>query len=263
MKTTLTILLFFISLCSSIKAQEYTLKGEINNIEGKFTTDPLGNIYIYNKGDITKFNSDGIEISRFSTREFGDISSVDASNPMKVMVVFSDFSKVMILDASLGKNSSLDLSYPGFQLVKIICSSRESGYWIFDPIDKRLKKITDQLEISGEGTQLRQITEEPLTPLYLFDSGKWLIMSVPEYGFLVFDRFGTYYKTFKSPNKSVFQANGDEILFKENNKMCLINIKSGITQYFILPENDPEDQCRVEGKQIFLMRKNSLKIFSY
>lgn len=244
-------------------AQNYTQTAEIQNFEGNFTTDPLGNVYLFSKGDITKFSPEGIETGRFSTREFGDITHIDATNPMKVLVVYADFSKAIVLDASLGKNAVIDLSFLNVQPVKVICSSRENGYWLYDPVDTRLERITDQLEVAIEGTPFRQISTEQIAPLYLYDSGNWLIMSASNFGFLIFDRFGTYYKTIDQLSDARFQANGDEILFKDQEKMTQLNIKKGITQNFLLPENDPEDQCRVEGKHIFLKRKNILKIFSY
>ncbi len=244
-------------------SQEYQLKAEIPILEGNFTTDPMGNVLVYHKGDITKFSPLGLELARFSTREIGDISHVDASNPQKILVVFSDFSKAVILDASLGRSVSFDLTFDGIQLIEVLCSSRESGYWYFDPAEKRLKKIDDQLNVTIDGTPLRQVTDEPVEPTLLYDSGNWLIMNDPGYGFLIFDRFGTYFKTIKPSGTGSFQAINDEILFKEEDKMCSINIKTGVRKNFILPENETNDACRVQGQRIFLLQKNILKIFSF
>lgn len=257
------LLLLFIFSFFVGKAQQYTLQHEIQLPEGKFTTDPLGNIYSYNRGDVTKFSQEGLELNRYSTRDYGLISHVDASNPLKILVVFQEFSMAVVLDASLGQNSTFDLTSTTMPFVKLLCSSRESGYWYFDPVEKRLKKISDQLIVTREGTPMRQISEEPLEPSQIFDSGNWLIMNVPEYGFLVFDRFGTYYKTIPVTTRHSVQANGDDILFKENEQMTLIDIKTGITRSFVLPENDPSDECRVEGSHIFLRKNNVLKIYSY
>jgi hypothetical protein len=204
-----------------------------------------------------------MELNRFSTRNFGEISNVDASNPLKVLVVFQEFSKAVILDASLGQNSSFDISFPNIPFVKLICSSRENGFWIFDPIEKRLKRISEQLTILEEGTPIRQITEEAIVPSQIFDSGNWLVINTTDFGFLVFDRFGTFYKTIRPSINGNVQVNGNEILFKEKDKMVLIDIKSGITRHFVLPENEVSDECRVEGSRIFLRKKNSLKIYSY
>lgn len=259
----LLLLIVFLSYTIQTYSQEYLLKAEISIPEGFFTTDPMGNVLVYHKGDITKFSPLGMELARFSTRDFGDISHVDASNPQKILVVFSDFSKAVILDASLGRNASFDLTFDGIQLVKAICSSRESGYWYFDPAEKRLKKIDDQLNVTIEGTTLRQVTDEPVEPTILYDSGNWLIMNAPDFGFLIFDRFGTYFKTIKPSGSGDFQAINDEILFKENDKMCSVNIKTGVHKHFILPENEAADICRVEGQRIFLLQKNILKIYSF
>jgi len=259
----LFVLIIFLLVNVDSRSQEYQLKAEIPIPEGLFTTDPMGNVLVYHKGDITKFSPLGMELARFSTREIGDISHVDASNPQKILVVFSDFSKAVILDAFLGRSASFDLTFDGIQLVKVICSSRESGFWYFDPAEKKLKKIDDQLNVTIEGTPLRQVTDEPVDPSLLYDSGNWLIMNAPDYGFLIYDRFGTYFKSLKPSGQGAFQAINDEILFKENDKMCSLNIKTGVHKHFILPENEANDTCRVEGQRIFLLQKNILKIFSF
>jgi NAD(P)-dependent dehydrogenase (short-subunit alcohol dehydrogenase family) len=55
----------------------------------------------------------------------------------------------------------------------------------------------------------------------------------------------------------------DEILFKEDLKMVSVNIKTGAIKNFFIPDNMPEDQCRVESSRIYLMKDKSLKIYSY
>ncbi len=256
--------LFCLLICFSCGySQDYKLVGEVILPEGHFTTDPIGNIYWYNRGDVTKYSPLGVELNRFSTRDFGEISHIDATNPLKILVVFQEFSKALILDASLGRNSIIDFTSSNMPFVKLICISRENGFWIFDPVDKRIKRVSDQLDVVGEGTPLRQITEDPLEPNQLIDSGNWLIMNVPDYGILVFDRFGTYFKTIRPPSTTLVQANGDDILFKEDTQMTQIAVKSTILKHFIIPENMPEDECRVEGSRIFLRKNNDLKIYSY
>ena len=120
--------LSFLLVSANIHAQEYKLVHTVScSADASFTTDPIGNFYIYIKGDITKFNSDGIETARYSSREYGDISYVDATNSLKVLVVFKEFSKAILLDAALSPQATMDLSFPGIPYVNFICTSRESG----------------------------------------------------------------------------------------------------------------------------------------
>jgi hypothetical protein len=258
----ISVLLFFLFSGGVIYSQDYQLLLTLT-CSGKFTTDPIGNSYIYNKGDITKYNKEGYETARYSTREFGDITYVDASNPLKVLVVFREFSKAVVLDASLAANATIDLTFPGIPYVNVICSSRETGYWITDPVMKQIRKINDQLSIVADGTPYRQVTVSEIDPMYLVDSGDWIVLVARGYGLLVFDRFGTYYKTVQVIPDAPVQASGDEILFKEGTGMVKISIRTGKTDKFLLPENHTDDVCRVEGNRIFIKSMNTLKIYGY
>ena len=262
MKKLLLVLLLLVHQ-SYVYSQDYKLLLTISCNAGKFTTDPLGNSYVYQKGDITKYNTDGYESARYSTREFGDITYVDATNPLKILVLFREFSKAVILDASLAPSSEFNLSFPGIPYINVICSSREEGYWIADPVAKQLRKINDQLSVVADGTPYRQVTVSEIEVLYMVDSGNWLVMVAKGYGALIFDRFGTYYKTYSMVPDVPIQANGDEILYKENNGMVKIDIRTGKVSNFLLPENHIDDAGRVEGNRIFLKTLNSLKIYSY
>lgn len=253
---------FFLSV-NTLPAQDYVLLHTIPFAFGNFTTDPLGNCYIFSKGDISKFNTDGIETARYSSREFGDITYVDATNSLKVLVVFKDFSKAVVLDASLAPQATIDLSFPDIPFVNVICTSRESGFWIVDPVAKQIRKINDQLTIVQEGTPFRQISVNEMEANYMTDSGDWLIVNATGYGLLVFDRFGTYFKTIPDIYDVLFQASGNDLLFKASNGMMKQDIRTGKTDHFLLPENNLTDLCRVEGNRIFLKSQNTLKIYSY
>jgi hypothetical protein len=248
----------------NLHAQDYKLVHTVScNLDADFTTDPIGSFYIYSKGDITKFNTDGIETARYSSREYGDIGYVDATNPLKVLVVFKEFSKAIVLDAALSPQVTIDLSFPGIPYVNVICTSREDGYWIVDPVSNQIRKINDQLSIVLDGTPFRQVSSNQIEPFYLTDSGNWLIMNTTGFGLLVFDRFGTYYKTIQDIPALPVQAFGHELLYKENDVMTKMDIRTGQSNHFLLPENKGDDICRVEGNRIFLKSQNLLKIYSY
>ena len=257
------ILLVLLCIPVCLMGQDYKLKLTLSVSAANFTTDPIGNLYVYDKGDITKYNVDGREIARFSTREFGNITYLDASNPLKVVAIFKEFSKAIILDASLAEQARIELSFPGIPFVNVICSSREQGYWIVDPVAKQIKKMNDQLQITQEGTPLRQITDQEMSPDFMIDSGNWLVVHADGYGLMVFDRFGTYYKTIAVQPPGIIQAAGHDILFKDKTGMVKVDIKTGKIDHFLLPDNNPDDLARVEGNRIFIKTENSIKIFTY
>jgi hypothetical protein len=257
------IFMLLLMAAHSLAAQEYRQLFTLPLDEKHFTTDPLGNIYLFSKGDITRYDAEGRETGKYSSRYYGTISYVDASNPMKILVVFAEFSKAVILDAGMAANSNFDLKFPDVPFVKLLCTSRSDGYWFFDPVQKKLKKINDQNGILAEGTPFRQITDAELTPVWIGDSGKWLLANVPDYGILVFDNYGTYFKTIRPGATEMVQANGDLILTKNGTTMIQTDIRSAIVKTFLIPQNDPSDKCRLEGNRVFISHEKSLVVYSY
>jgi len=263
MKKFFLILFFASCFLEKSLSQDYLPVITIEPFSGNFTTDHLGNIFQYISGDVFMYNLNGKITGTYSSREYGDISYIDATNPMKLLVVFEKFSKAVILDNSMSANTTFNLSLEGIPVISLICTARDGGFWIFDPLSKQLKKINDQMVVTAEGTNLRQVTDIDLIPRRILDTGNWIIMYAADYGFLIFDRYGTYYKTIKSTTANDFQVSSDEIIFKEDREMKFTEIQTGKTRTFILPENTSNDACRVESKRIYVKQLNTLKIYSY
>jgi hypothetical protein len=244
-------------------AQNYKLISKLT-IAGSFTTDPLSNVYSYSGGDIFKYSSDGTLLASYSNRELGEITFLDASNPMKILVVFGTFSRALILDASLSANFTLDLSLSGTPDQQIICLSKEEGFWIYDRNEMLIRKLSETLSVVAEGTSLRQVSRDPLEPSKIFDTGSWILLFISQYGVVVFDRFGTYFKTIPATETDEIQVlNNNEFIYKEGDEMMSVDIQKGITKRFRLPGNEPADKVRVESGHIFIHNGDVLNIFGY
>jgi len=260
-------ILLFLSIImlsgSASVAQEYRLISKLQNT-GSFTTDPLSNVYFYSGGDIFKYASDGTLLASYSNREFGEITYLDASNPMKILAVFGTFSRALVLDASLSSNATLDLSVLGTPDQQLICLSREAGFWIFDRNEMNVKKLSETLTVLAEGTSLRQVSSDPVEPSVIFDTGKWILLFVSQYGVVVFDRFGTYFKTIPVTETDEIQLlNENEFISKSGDGMISHDIQKGITKKFRLPVNEPGDKVRIEPGHIFIHNGDALNIYSF
>ncbi|MBP6456967.1 MAG: hypothetical protein KA275_09605, partial [Chitinophagaceae bacterium] len=74
------------------------------------STDYLGNIYVVrNKNFIVKYNKNGDSISNFNVIQRGKISQIDATNPMKTLVYFANFSQILVLDNMLSLKNTINL----------------------------------------------------------------------------------------------------------------------------------------------------------
>src|SRR6185369_8144211 len=91
--------LFFLLI--SFKADEYKLINSIPFAHAKFTTDRLGNAYVIVENQLLQFDTIGKPKANYSNLNSGILFSVDASNPLKILLFYPDFARLELLNNKL------------------------------------------------------------------------------------------------------------------------------------------------------------------
>jgi hypothetical protein len=156
-----------------------------------FTTDNLGNIYILTAtNQLKKINENGDSIAVYNdVRRYGKIYSIDASNPLKVLVYYKDFSTIVVLDRLLNVRTTIDLRKQNINQVTAITSSYDNNIWLFDELDNKIKKIDNNGNVILESVDFRQITDVAPAPEAMFDKDGDLYLYDRTKGLLVFDYY--------------------------------------------------------------------------
>lgn len=260
------IFIFFITLfvCFSFTGDEKKWK-EIKkiNVSADFiTTDRLGNLYLVDKNFIHLYNSNGDSITSFNSRRFGEISAVDATDPYKILVFFSDYNLIIHLDNYLSLNGEeLDLQARDFDQVSLACQSRTVGVWIFDQLRQKAIHLNENFEADKETVNLYQWFGKRITPNFMFEYNNQLYIVEKESGIYLFDHFGTLKKVIPITGIESIQMNDGNISFFKDGKYCM---------YL---ERDFQENCeptpslkaknvRIEKNRIYLFNPKSTSIFS-
>ena len=84
-----------------------TMYGDIHD----FAVDNMDNIYLVQSGNqIKKTNPKGDSIAVYNdVKRYGRIAFIDATNPLKLLVYYTDFSTIVVLDRFLNKRNTIDL----------------------------------------------------------------------------------------------------------------------------------------------------------
>jgi hypothetical protein len=193
------ICLFFIVASTSLHAGNDTTLHLINQktITGNYTnfyTDNFGNVFLVSQNNqIKKLNQDLDSVAVFNdVRRYGNIYSLDASNPLKIVVYYRDFTTVLVLDRFLKVRNTLDLRKYGILQAKAIAQSYDNNYWVFDELDNTLKKIDDNGNILLRSPDFRILFSEPFNPSYIIEENGLLYLYDEKRGWLLFDYYGTY-----------------------------------------------------------------------
>lgn len=201
MKFLFTIFLFCITRVSSGQ-KDSTLKvtfiKTIATHIKDFTTDNLGNIYLLTTtNQIKKINEKGDSIAVYNNvKRYGKVFSIDAGNPLKVLVYFKDFSTIVVLDRLLNVRNAIELRRLNILQVRAITSSYDNNIWLYDEMDSKIKKIDDNGRALLESNDFRQVFETVPSPVAMYDRDGQLYLYDPKKGLLVFDYYGAQKNNF-------------------------------------------------------------------
>lgn len=211
----------------SFKSEKVLLHKRIYIQGNYFTTDNLGNCFIVDKDEITKYDGNGAVFNKFSIKAFGSIESIDACNPLKLMVFYKDFAKLVFLDNTLSLNGSpIDLEELNLSQAKLACVSHSDGFWLYDQQKFALVRVDQSLSIAENTSDLNQLLGININPNYLCEYNNSVYLNNPETGILVFDVFGAYVKTIPLLHLTKFHVTNNAIYYIQNNKVISYNLKT-------------------------------------
>lgn len=254
------LLVFLLVLCAFAEG-ERTLIRNLPARGAQFTTDPMGNLYILKDERIDKYDPKGNFQRTFSNKTYGSISSADATNLLRVVLFYRDFSQVVFLDNTMSPNGSpLRLQELGFPQATLVCNSYDNAFWLYDQQNFELTRLNNSLQISHRTGNLAQQLNLDLQPNFLLEAGNRLYLNNPSTGILVFDVFGTYYKTIPVKNLNGFQVRGDEIIYFSDHALHSYSLLSGDKND--VPLNDSTVfHARIEKERMYLQRDTTLSIY--
>src|SRR5205823_4484214 len=142
-----------------------------------------------------------------------------ASNPMKLVLFYPDFAQINTLDTKLALQSTVNLRNIGIAQPTLACNSDHLGYWVYDMQDFQLKKVDLNLQIQFQSGNISQTIGSDVLPNFLIESGEYVYLNNPSTGILIFDLFGTYFKTIPLLKLRNFQVIGSQILYLDDNKL--------------------------------------------
>jgi len=181
-----------------------------------FDVDILGNLYLVRESELVKYDAALERQSTFSDLSLGEITSIDASDAMNLLVYYEDFGSIIFLDNTLSiKKSAISLADLGFSITSLACLSYNNAFWIFDPVNQELIRINQFLEITERSGNLNQIINTEIEPDQLFEAGNNVYLKDRKEGVFIFDRYAGYLK--RLPFLAI-----DDLQFIEPNNLAFL-----------------------------------------
>ncbi len=186
---------FFAFLYVSVFAQPLLAPVKVRKIPGQFvsfTVDNLDNIYLLNASNqLKKITATGDSVAVYNhLKRFGEITQIDVSNPLKILLYYKNFATIAILDGVLSLKGTIDLRKKNLPLVSAIGLSYDNKIWLYDELDNMLKKVDDQGNTILKTADFRQLFTTATTPQFILDRNKYVFLYDPQSGIYTFDYYG-------------------------------------------------------------------------
>lgn len=238
---------------------------EISRIEIKansITTDNVGNVYLLKGDELRKYDKNGVFLNNFSDKSLGKITSVDATNFLKLLIFYADFSKIAFLDNMLAPTRSpVQLQNLNLDQAMIVASSHNNGIWAYEQVSFQAIRLDQNLKVTHQTGNLMQLLNMSIKPNFILENNNMLYINNPSTGILVFDIFGTYFKTIPIKELESFQIIENKVFYFQNKEFISYDLKT-LEESRVEYTNQTPLQVRFEKKRIYVLFPENLTIYS-
>ncbi len=264
------LILFFFSLSSfqtqNVKHQttNFQLLKSITIDAKDIQTDRLGNLYVVTKtNQLYKYNANGELLCTLNYKYLGNINHIDATNPLEVYVFYKEQNEILFLDNNLAYRGEILLNDYSISQASAVARAFDNGIWLFDNADLQLKKLSKTGELLQQSGNVKQYVSGNISPTFIYDNNDRVFVNDSSNGILVFNVFGSYMKTIPIKGCVEFKMINDEVLYNRDGKLFQYNTKTFTEKIFQLPDTSRVKDISIENERLFLLKPNSVDIYSY
>lgn len=191
-----------------------------------FTVDNLGNMFLIKDHEILKYLANGNYYNRYSNLKYGEITSVDGTNGLRLVLFYKDYQQIIFLDNQLSQKSDpVSLEDMGYEQTELVCVSANNGIWIFNKANNELIRFDEHLKKIASTGNLKQILQRELKPNFMTEHNGYLFLNCPESGIYVFDIFGAFSRIISLKDLKNFQVYDDILYFYKDGIFCSYDYK--------------------------------------
>lgn len=173
---------------------------------GKFSkvyVDNLANIYQFqdDRDQIKKIDANGDSVGVFSdVKRYGNIYSMDVTNPLLSIVFYRDYATIIFLDRFLNNINQIDLRQQGIMQCKAVGASYDNKVWVFDQQDSKLKKLSTDGTLEQATSDFRILFSEYVNPSTIIDNDLTVYLYDLKKGWYLLDHYGGFIRNLAYPN---------------------------------------------------------------
>lgn len=226
-----------------------------------WTVDHFEQLYLTDKDQLQKFNADGKLIFEQSLKKYGQLTEIDAKNPMKVMLFSEQQQVVLYVDNTLTiQQAAIDLSEFDLNSVSHVASSiQPDKFWVYDPENSKIyllaskKSQSVRIENTAGLLNLSNVSR-------IFEQNEKLFVIDSQQGIFLFDLFGTLINQLDQKDFLWVEVNASYLYMLREKSLDIINLETMNLRSIPLPVQGVT-KFKITQKAVFLEADS--KIYKY
>ncbi len=266
MKRYAVILLCFIPVLGLAQVDSvFKFEREWGNQIVDFSVDALGNLYILSKNDqLKKIDAKGDSVAAFNAvKRYGQLYSIDVTNPLKVLLYYKDFGTVLTLDRFLSVRNTLDLRRQNIFQAKAVGLAYDNNIWVFDELEGKLKRLTEDGKLILATNDLRLVFDTLPSPDFITDQDGLVYLYDANRGVYLFDYYGalksripfTGWRDFMVAAKTIYGRKENEMLKYEPGSLDLKHVR-------IPTQFQSATRIRITQQKLYVLNNGVLSVYS-
>ncbi len=260
----LIISIVFLYIFFNCKAQSYiTVDDYLQKTDSIvfFTVDNFNSMYFIDVNNVyTKINSEDKSFYTFKNKSIANYSSIDVSNPFKLLIYNPLENKIWFLDKTMSLISEIDFQeIDQFSDDITICNSAENKVWVYDKQENSLFKYHYISKKTIETENFKWLNDESFNPIFFHEISNKIVMQLDDFKVVLFDIFGKKQTIYTHIDGKIIGIIDDKIYFISNNneiKMNDLTKKQIVETKIKIPLNA---KCSMNPQYIYILNEKKIK----
>jgi hypothetical protein len=222
-------------------------------------------MYVLNSDNqLKKLGPRGDSLAVFNdVRRYGKITRIDATNPLKILVYYREFTTVIELDRFLNIVNTVDLRKQNILQARAVTLAYDNNIWVYDELDAVLKRIGDDGSLVDQTTDFRQLFDSVPEPTIICDQGGLVYLYDPAKGVYIFDHYGTLKTHLDLRGWQDFDVIGKNILGRDDQR--LYRYEPGTLNMLeepIAPAYQGATHIHITPTVLYVLKKTGLEVYT-
>jgi hypothetical protein len=244
-------------------AQQLDFRFSIEETNDYIVVDHLENLYFVLGGRVAKYDSNGNLVGRMGDAFDGEITILDAGNPLRILLYYPGFNQVRMLDNQLAPlGNPVDLTRLGYSNIEALCNSSHGGFWILDQSRMKLLCLNRHNRVIYQSPTFSSLPFKKNGILFIREIQRKIYMVQEDASIVVFDHFGNFEQVWKPDCPGTPRFSMQELVCVFNQDVLIYNLLNGERKTITPSPTPTEPLLYYSGSSIYTGGSSGCKVYS-